>query len=77
MKKFGVSIYLVYAIAYIAVICILSGLCWQYTITSWSNHLHKPVDIKLWQYILIGFVPVIGQLSLPLAVGTWIVMFFV
>lgn len=63
--------------AFIIAVCITCGLCWQYSITAWGNHFHKAIHIKFWQCMLLGFIPFIGQASLPVAAGTWIVMMFI
>lgn len=49
---------------------------WPYTINTWLLFAHKDPAIVWWQGLLLGFVPGLGQLSLPLAVLTWIAMLF-
>lgn len=58
------------------VLSIISGYCWQYSINHWLVFCHKAPTVHLWQGMLIGFVPCLGELSLPVAVLTWIVSLF-
>ena len=57
-------------------LCIISGFCWQYSINHWLAFAHKPVVFPFWGAFLMGFVPVFGQLAVPVALLTWIVSFF-
>jgi hypothetical protein len=54
----------------------IGALCWPYSINSWLNYFGKPSMIVWWQGALLGFVPVLGQASIPIAVITWILMMF-
>jgi hypothetical protein len=68
--KFGFT-----AIAIILIISIIvGGWLWTYSINSWLVYAGKTPSIKFWQGALIGCVPYIGQLSIPIAVGTWIAL---
>ena len=55
---------------------IVGGFLWPYTIESWAIVLNKPVNVEFWQGALIGFCPLIGQVTIPVAVITWILMLF-
>jgi hypothetical protein len=55
---------------------IVGGLCWPYAINSWLAFAGKPQVVLFWHGALIGFVPWIGQLSIPAAIITWIAMLF-
>jgi hypothetical protein len=46
----------------------VGGFCWTYSINSWLGFFHKTPAVKFWQGALIGFVPVLGQASLPVAI---------
>lgn len=54
----------------------LGSICWPYTINTWLIYLDKDPALQWWQGALIGLVPLLGQLSIPFAVVTWILMLF-
>lgn len=56
---------------------ILGAVLWPYTINTWLLYVGKDPAVVWWQGGLLGFVPVIGQLSVPAAVVTWLVMLFI
>lgn len=56
---------------------LVGGFCWTYSINKWLVFAHKPGNIAFWQGALIGFCPLIGQLSLPIAIITWIAFMFI
>jgi len=66
----------------VVMIVIAAGLClftmgaitWPYIIGAWALYLGKTVAIAWWQGGLIGLVPVIGPMGIPVSVMTWIVM---
>jgi len=64
----------------IFILCIsalIGGFCWTYTINTWLDFIGKsPNHIKFWQGAIIGFIPYIGQVSLPAAGATWIAQLF-
>ena len=55
----------------------VGSFCWTYAINEWLLFLGKTPQIVWWQGGLIGFVPFLGQLSIPIAVLTWILMLFI
>ena len=55
---------------------IINALTFPYTINSWLIYFGKEPIIVWWQGILLGLVPGISQLSITLAVLTWIMMLF-
>lgn len=55
---------------------LIGALCWPYTINTWLHFFGKPEVIVWWQGVLLGFVPFLGQASLPAAGITWILMLF-
>lgn len=60
---------------FIALIVFTVGsICWPYVITAWALYYGKTVVIAWWQGGLIGLVPGVGQLAVPLTVITWILM---
>lgn len=54
----------------------IGAFCWPYTINTWLDFAGKPQTIVWWQGALLGFVPWLGQSSIPAAVITWILMLF-
>lgn len=56
---------------------IVGALCWPYAINSWLVFLGKNAVVVWWQGFLLGYVPGIGQLSIPVAIATWIILMFV
>lgn len=54
----------------------IGAFCWTYSINEWLLYAGKETQIVWWQGGLIGLVPVLGQLSIPFAVGTWILLMF-
>lgn len=77
MKKGQIALMSLVGIFFFIVFSLIGGLCWNYSIHTWANHFHKIVSIKFWQCVLIGFVPVLGQASIPVAALTWILMMFI
>lgn len=55
---------------------IVGALLWPYTINAWLVFAGKPPAVVWWQGALLGFVPVLGQATLPLAIVTWVLMLF-
>jgi hypothetical protein len=61
----------------ILLISIIAGaFLWPYTINTWLVYFDKPEAIKMWHGALIGFIPFIGQATIPAAFITWIIMLF-
>lgn len=64
----------------IIVICAISfaigAVCWPYTINSWLVYSGRPPIIEWWMGGLMGFVPCIGQMSIPAAIITFVLMLF-
>jgi hypothetical protein len=62
----------------VMVICSLAGaFLWPYSINHWLVFFHKPPTVVWWQGALLGFCPVIGQLTIPAAIITWILSLFI
>ena len=55
---------------------LLGGFCWTYTINTWLLYCGKEASVQYWQGIVIGCIPGIGQVSIPVAVLTWVLMLF-
>lgn len=53
---------------------VIGTFLWPYAINSWMEFAGKEGTIVWWQGLLIGLVPVLGLLSIPVAVVTWILL---
>lgn len=60
----------------LAISGIIGMFCWPYTINSWLVFVGKDPCIVWWQGFLIGYVPFLGQASVPALIITWILMMF-
>jgi hypothetical protein len=56
---------------------ILGGFLWPYTLNSWLSYAGKPPTISFWVGALLGACPCIGQLSIPAAVATFVLLLFI
>lgn len=56
---------------------LIGGFCWTYSINTWLHFFGKAPAVRFYQGALIGLIPVLGQVSLPVAVITWIVTLFI
>ena len=55
---------------------IIGAILWPYTINIWLIYFGKQ-PIFTWYYgAILGFIPAIRQLTIPLAIITWIAMIF-
>lgn len=54
----------------------INAVTFPYMINFWLEYAHKEPVVAWWHGILIGFVPGLGQLSIPGAVLTWIISLF-
>lgn len=67
-----------FIVAIIFVFGVLPGmLCWPYVINFWLVFAGKAAVVVWWQGALIGFVPGLGELTIPAAVLTWIFSLFI
>lgn len=70
----GVGIVLVIILGVFGVIGIFT---WPYTINTWLIFLDKEPSIVWWQGALLGVCPFLGQISIPAAIATWVLMLFI
>lgn len=58
---------------------LIGAFAWPYTIESWAHNVagNPNVQIAGWQGALLGFVPYLGNVTVPAAVVTWIAMLIV
>jgi hypothetical protein len=55
---------------------VIGGLLWPYTLNTWLVFFGKAAVIKFWHGMILGFVPFLGQATIPVAVITWVLMLF-
>lgn len=63
MKAFAIFVFI---FTFLAINALIGSLCWPYVINTWLTYAGKTPDILWYQGMLIGFVPGVGQLALPL-----------
>lgn len=56
---------------------ILAALLWPFTINFWLDFAGKPDSFMWYHGLLLGFVPLFGQLCIPLSLITFIASFFI
>lgn len=78
MRESGLSLGVVGVVLLIifSIGALVGAVCWPYTINTWLVFFGKEAVIVWWQGALLGFVPFVGQASIPAAVVTWILMLF-
>ena len=62
------------AVLVLAVFACLGGWLFPYTVNSWLEYADREPVIEFWHGAIVGFVPPFGQLLVPAAVVTWILM---
>ena len=61
----------------VMLICaVIGAILWPYSINTWLVYFGKEPAIVAWQGAIIGFVPVVGQATIPVAFVTWVLMLF-
>jgi len=61
----------------IPVMIVAFGFCWEFSIDTWIGWAGGSRDFPLWGGCLMAVCPGLGQLSLPLAVLTFVLTFFI
>jgi hypothetical protein len=61
-------------VAALLVSAAIGALLWPYTINAWLLYAGREAKVAWWQGALLGVCPFLGQLSIPAAVITWILM---
>lgn len=59
-----------------AVFVIIGAILWPYTLNSWLVFFGKEASVVWWQGAILGFMPFIGQVTIPAAIVTWILLLF-
>lgn len=63
-------------LCFLVVAGVIGAICWPYAINTWLIYFGKPAQMLWWHGFLLGFVPGLGQMALPIAVITWVAMMF-
>ena len=67
---------LIASIIVVIVWIIVGAFTWPYSINTWLIYFGKSPMIVWWQGCLISLVPWLGRATIPVAVLTWLAMFF-
>ncbi len=54
----------------------IGAFCWPYSLNTWLVYCGKTAKVLWWHGALMGLIPGVGYLSIPVAILTWIVMLF-
>lgn len=68
--------YIITTVGLLALGFAVGAVTFPYMINTWLVYFGKEAVVVWWQGGLLGFVPVIGQIGIPGAVITWIIMLF-
>ena len=60
----------------LCVFALIGAFLWPYVINEWLIYFGKEASVVWWQGAILGFIPVLGQIMLPVVVITWIAMMF-
>jgi len=61
----------------LCVFALIGAFLNPYTINTWLEYAGKEPSMVWWQGALLGFCPIVGQLTIPAAIATWILMMFI
>jgi len=53
---------------------VLGALLWPYIVNSWFEYFNVGYRLVWWQGGILAFVPLVGKLTIPLAIVTFILM---
>ena len=53
---------------------IMGALLWPYTVNSWLVYFGMPAKLVWWQGGILGMLPYVGRVTIPAALGTWILL---
>lgn len=62
---------------FLLIIWMVSASLWPYTINTWLVYAGREPVITFWHGMILALVPYLGQLTVPAAVITWILMLFI
>jgi len=65
-----------FIVAFLVLGVVLSMWLVPYNINTWLGWAGKPPAVKAWHGALIGLVPAIGEILVPISVLTWVVGLF-
>lgn len=72
-RKGQLGIGLMAFLVILIVSAIIGGFLWPYSISTLGHFFGKSVHVSFGKGALLGLCPVIGQLSIPVAVIVWII----
>lgn len=55
----------------IAMACI-GGWLWPYTVGFWTGYFGQLIVVPFFAGVILGLIPIIGYLTVPLAILTWV-----
>lgn len=67
---------IIFLIIFLTLNPLVGAFCWPYTINEWLEFFSKEPTLVWWQGALLSLVPGLGQLALPAAAVTFILMLF-
>jgi len=76
MERDTVLFWIAVIFTLLAILFCIGGWLWTYTINTWLVFAESSKQIEFWQGGLIAFIPGIGQVMIPAALGTWVFMLF-
>ena len=71
-----IAICIIFAIIWALIVGCIFGACWTYSLNIWLTYFDKPNIKFFWIGYILGVIPGIGQLGLPLAAITYIIHLF-
>jgi len=54
----------------------IGSFTWPYILNSWLVFIGKSSQVLWWHGFLLGIIPGFGEVSIPIAIFTWIAMLF-
>jgi hypothetical protein len=67
---------LIFVLIVMGICAVIGGFLWPYSLNAWLHFFSKPETVVWWHGALLGFCPFIGQITIPFAIITWILMLF-
>lgn len=74
--KTGAQGVAVACVVLLIIFAIIGAIAWPYIINTWLVFFDKAPVITWWEGAILGFCPILGQVTIPGVVITWILMLF-
>jgi len=55
---------------------IIGSFTWPYILNSWLIFMGNTSQVLWWHGFLLGIIPKFGEISIPIAIFTWMAMLF-